>query len=529
LNKTPNSYFYLIFALLLVAMFWNLGLTPIQADEPTRTVVAMEIMLSKNWFFTTINGEAYYNKPPLYNWLLIGLYKVTGSKSEFVARLPVVLSMLLMFALIYSWVKKYFTKEMAILSGLVFLTGSRIWFYDSMLGLIDMFFGSLIFLTFIIIYECQKHKQYWTLFITTYLIIGLCFLMKGMQALAFQGMTLLVWFIYKKEFKKLFGLAHIVGILTFAAVISLYLFAYNQFHPVEKLLTTLWSESSKRTIGGKPWYEDLLFILVFPVKIVLLDILPSGILLFALIKKRIRRVIFANDFLVFCLVCVGANILVYWVSPETRGRYLFPHYALLSIVCVVIFYELINRNWVQKVFVFSKYLQYVFICLLVIGILLAISIEIPKELLFIKLFQYKIQLLVLIPILLLLVYLNFKTTNLLWSVLLLLISLRLVFDAFVLPYRINNEPYNYYKNEVVRVSKKYQDRPLYKFRLAPLDHGTVHYMTKEQDRIIRQVNNRVRDEEAYYLMTKDVLLSNKFIAIDSFPQNWDNTMIYVAE
>jgi 4-amino-4-deoxy-L-arabinose transferase-like glycosyltransferase len=529
LNKTPNTYFYLLFALLLVAMFWNLGVTPIQADEPTRTVVAMEIMLSKNWFFTTINGEAYYNKPPLYNWLLIGLYKITGSKSEFVARLPVVFSMLLMFALIYSWVKKYFAKEMAILSGLVFLTGSRIWFYDSMLGLIDMFFGSLIFLTFIIIYECQKHKQYWTLFISTYIIIGVCFLMKGMQALAFQGMTLLVWFIYKKEFKKLFGIAHIVGILTFGAVISLYLFAYNQFHPVENLLTTLWSESSKRTIGAKLWYEDLLFILVFPVKIVLLDLLPCGILLFALIKKRIRKVILASDFLVFCLVCVAANILVYWVSPETRGRYLFPHYALLSIVCVAIFYELINRNWVKKLFVFSKYLHHTFIALVVISVLITVCVELPKELLFINLFQYKIQLLLLIPLLSLLVYLNIKTTNLLCSVLLILISLRLVFDAFVLPYRLHNEPFEYYKSEVVRVSKKYQDRQLYKFRYAPLDHGTVHYMTKEQNRIIKQVNNRVENEDAYYLMTKNVMLRNKFVAIDSFPQNWNNIVIYVAE
>jgi hypothetical protein len=167
--------------------------------------------------------------------------------------------------------------------------------------------------------------------------------------------------------------------------------------------------------------------------------------------------------------------------------------------------------------------------MVVICVLIAVCVELPKELLFINLFQYKIQLLLLIPLLSLSVYLNIKTTNLLCSVLLILISLRLVFDAFVLPYRLHNEPFDYYKSEVVRVSKKYQDRQLYKFRYAPLDHGTVHYMTKEQNRIIKQVNNRVENEDAYYLMTKNVMLRNKFVAIDSFPQNWNNIVIYVAE
>lgn len=73
IEKVKNNIVYIIiFTLLIPALFINLGKMPLSSDEPTRSVVALEMNLSGNYVTPTINGDYYYNKPPLYNWILAG-------------------------------------------------------------------------------------------------------------------------------------------------------------------------------------------------------------------------------------------------------------------------------------------------------------------------------------------------------------------------------------------------------------------------------------------------------------------------
>ena len=100
---TPDQYKYLVWITLLLlipALFINLGLSPLIHDEAIRGVVAFEMNQSGNLVVPTINGEHYYNKPPLYNWILLGFFNVFNQYSEFVLRLPSVIS-LLIFGLIH--------------------------------------------------------------------------------------------------------------------------------------------------------------------------------------------------------------------------------------------------------------------------------------------------------------------------------------------------------------------------------------------------------------------------------------------
>ena len=78
LDEHNPTFVALLFILGAVALFLNLGLEPLHFEEPRRAIVALEMELTGNWWVPKINGEYYYNKPPVYNWLLIGLYKVFG-------------------------------------------------------------------------------------------------------------------------------------------------------------------------------------------------------------------------------------------------------------------------------------------------------------------------------------------------------------------------------------------------------------------------------------------------------------------
>ncbi|WP_367328714.1 ArnT family glycosyltransferase, partial [Lentimicrobium sp.] len=85
-----DTILIIIILLLPLALFTNLGLMPLISDEPTRAVVTLEMILSGNFITPTINGDFYYNKPPLFNWILAGFVKVAGVENEFIFRLPTV-------------------------------------------------------------------------------------------------------------------------------------------------------------------------------------------------------------------------------------------------------------------------------------------------------------------------------------------------------------------------------------------------------------------------------------------------------
>ena len=82
--------------MLAFALLSHLDHLPLKFEEPRRGVVAMEMEYSGNYIAPTINGEYYYNKPPIYNWLLVFLFKIFNSKEDWVLRVPTVLSFVLL-------------------------------------------------------------------------------------------------------------------------------------------------------------------------------------------------------------------------------------------------------------------------------------------------------------------------------------------------------------------------------------------------------------------------------------------------
>ena len=57
--------------LLLPALLINLGLMTFIDDEAIRALVALEMKWSGNFITPTLHGEYYYNKPPLFNGILL--------------------------------------------------------------------------------------------------------------------------------------------------------------------------------------------------------------------------------------------------------------------------------------------------------------------------------------------------------------------------------------------------------------------------------------------------------------------------
>ena len=102
-SKTTLSYKWLYgFAVLLLfpALLINLGLIAFIDDEGIRSLVALQMKFSGNYITPTLFGEYYYNKPPLYNWILLAFFEFTGIANEWTARIPTLIFLLLIVSIL---------------------------------------------------------------------------------------------------------------------------------------------------------------------------------------------------------------------------------------------------------------------------------------------------------------------------------------------------------------------------------------------------------------------------------------------
>lgn len=506
LIKYPGRVFFLLILLSVAPFFINLGLLPLFADEPTRANVALEMILSTNYSVPTIGAEYYYNKPPLYNWILAGLYLLTGNYSEFVTRLPAIIPMYL-FAISIYYSVAYFLKDkrIAALSGILFIVNGRMLIYDSMLGHIDIFYSWLTFCSFMLIFYFLQQKKWFLLFFNSYIITALTFLAKGLPSIVFQGLTLITVLIYTKNFKKLFSWQHILSGITCLLIIGAYFYNYYQFNPnLEGYLSTIWDQSSKRTATEFGFVKSLIHVISFPFEHIG-HVFPASLLLLFCFHKDFIKGIKQNTFLTFISLVFLANIWVYWLSPLTRPRYLLMLYPLIFILWSHAYYT--YREQLPKINqVFNKIMLF---------LALIVSLAIPGTYLtdlqdFIPLFSAKILFLFVLSCTITYTIWKLKKTKIFAFIGLLLI-IRLAFSWLVLPYRFSDSENTYFRAAAIEMGEIVKEKPFYFYQYHPQEEDIpfhdrlIFYIQKTR---MKQVKFTENDAKPGYYFTFDRNLKN---------------------
>ncbi|MGB0177557.1 MAG: ArnT family glycosyltransferase, partial [Owenweeksia sp.] len=441
---------FLILSLLAISLFGWLGYIELRAEEPRRAIVSLEMLLSGNWVVPQINGWTYYNKPPVFNWLMIFFFEITGSFSEWVVRLPSLLSFLLLGALHYRYVKKYINREVALLSSLFWLTSADLLFYGSVnSGEIDPFYALVVYLQAIVIFKGFYHKKYLTLFLGSYTLVAVGFLTKGLPSLAFQVFTLLGAALYFRKFRLLFGWQHISGILLLTILCGSYLYLYNQTDDALAFFVRQFKEASQRTGLETPLVDTLLQFFTFPLQLVKL-MLPWSLLLVFFFHRNFRQTLFENRFMAFSVIFVGANIWLYWISGDFKARY---YYMFLPFVITWFAYfytrnkELMPR--VHKV-IFAIFGGLV----LIFPLLLLIPAFIPQTAV-LPLIGFRVAIMVALGTLVTFVY--FKGPSRILAIVLLMVVARLGLNLYYLPALQDDKNVMYYRSamdELLKITGK---------------------------------------------------------------------------
>lgn len=344
INNQSNKplVFFLVLAgvLFLPAYLINLNMVQLIRDEAIRALVAFEMIKTGDFITPTIGGEPYLMKPPLFNWILAFFFRITGSWSETVIRLPVILSIILFGVTIYIFTKKEFGKRIALINALAFITYGRIIFYESLHGLIDVTFSWLTYIFFMLSWHFFRKKQYLALFLTAYAITSVSFLLKGLPSLFFVAVTLLVLFIQGKQFRMLLNWRHFVGIGLLIVIVGGYYLAYFTHNTIEpgRLFEVLTGEVTRRTVVRFGIWETLLHLITYPFENIY-HFLPWSLLIIMLFKKGSLKFIWNNSFLRYLFLLFIFNIIPYWTSPEAYARYILMLVPLLMTILFALYFE----------------------------------------------------------------------------------------------------------------------------------------------------------------------------------------------
>ncbi len=111
-----------VLILAAILFFTRLGARALWSSEFRWAEIAREMLVTHNYFWPTINGHVYYDKPLGSYWLVIFSTPFTGGLNEAATRIPCAIAGLLAVAMLMLLARRLYDARTAILAGVILAT-----------------------------------------------------------------------------------------------------------------------------------------------------------------------------------------------------------------------------------------------------------------------------------------------------------------------------------------------------------------------------------------------------------------------
>lgn len=347
--------------------FHNLGTYSLMDVDETRYVaMAKDMFHTKDFMTLYLNGQYFFEKPPLYFWQECLSFAFWGGKvSEFTARFPVALLGFIFSFVVYFSTKKWVNRRFGIFSTLILATSLEfvILAKYAILDIVLTFYIGLALVSYFSVFFCkEKNKKYfWWAF---YIFSGLAVMAKGIPGVAVPFGTVFFTSIMAKKFKEIFKPIFIIpGMILFLLVVlpwHLLMFKihdplfFNEYiikHHLERFINS-------HDIGRKqPFYYFFLVILwgFIPWTFSMLSIFISKLknLGNVQIKQKIKEFDFykldnVHKLVALCWVCLGWIMLFYSSSSTKLATYILPVYFPMAVITGLYWKDYVEQKKYEK-------------------------------------------------------------------------------------------------------------------------------------------------------------------------------------
>src|ERR1700674_805055 len=167
-----------VMILAAILFFARLGGRGLWSSEFRWAEIAREMRLSGNYFWPTINGRLYYDKPLASYWLVLWAADLTGALNEAAARIPCAIAGLAAVGLLMILARRLYDQRTAALSGLVLATCmSFVFFSRTASADVETITGELAALLLFVSMR-ERAGQWWV--VPLWLLMALTSLTKGL-------------------------------------------------------------------------------------------------------------------------------------------------------------------------------------------------------------------------------------------------------------------------------------------------------------------------------------------------------------
>lgn len=210
--KTHKDFFTVggLLILCFLIFFFNIGNYALMDVDETRYVsMARDMFHSKDFMTLYLNGDYFFEKPPLYFWGECLSFAIFGKVNEFTARFPVALYGTLSTLIVYFVGKKIVSRRFGVISALILATTLE-FVILAKFAILDIVVTTCIGLSvmFGILSQFARQKHIcWWLF---YIFSGLAVLAKGIPGFIVPFAVMFFITIFNKTFKEALKLKNIL-------------------------------------------------------------------------------------------------------------------------------------------------------------------------------------------------------------------------------------------------------------------------------------------------------------------------------
>lgn len=345
--------------------FMGIGSYPLMDVDETRYVsIAKHMFFSKDYLTLYLNGEYFFEKPPLYFWSECLSFGFFGHINEFTARFPCALYALLLTFGVYFTGKKIVSVRFGLISALVLSTSLEFTML-ARYAILDIVVTSLIGLSVLCGYLTQfvqdKNKKYfWWMF---YIFSGLAVLAKGIPGFVIPFGVMFFVTLFNKTFKQCFKPINMIpGIILFLLIVlPWHIIMLNRYNPLffnEYIMKHHISRflSASEINRARPFYYYFVVLLwgIIPYIFPLLGVIVGKIIHF-------KKVDFSNlnnnqKFLWFNIIAFSFSFLFFTSSMTKLITYILPAYMFLAYIIGYIAIGYICENKYVKSINISSYI-----------------------------------------------------------------------------------------------------------------------------------------------------------------------------
>lgn len=203
--------------------FFSMGHYPlIDVDETRYVAMSRDMYRTGDYLTLYINGDFFFEKPPLYFWLEALSFGIFKHITEVTARIPVALTATFGVFLMYFLGRKISSKKYGIISALIlascfeYVVLARVAILDMLLSVC---IAASVFAGLFTLFASDNYKKYfWWL---AYIFAGLAVLAKGIPGVAIPALTLFFAYLTAGRLKELFKPLYILPGLVFFFLITL--------------------------------------------------------------------------------------------------------------------------------------------------------------------------------------------------------------------------------------------------------------------------------------------------------------------